>query len=109
MAQAPHGSHFLNRLPPADINLLRSRLKPLDLAQGVVLHEAGDPIRTAYFPHDGVVSLVVPLTEGDTIEAAMVGRAGVVGGSAALTGGTSLCTAIVQLRGHASAIPIEEL
>jgi len=46
-----------------------------------------------------VVSLVIGLASGATVEAAMVGRDGVVGASSALDGKISLGRAIVQLEG----------
>jgi hypothetical protein len=39
-----------------------------------------------YFPYDAIVSLVVTLSTGEMIEAAMVGRDGVIGALAALDG-----------------------
>jgi CRP-like cAMP-binding protein len=39
-----------------------------------VLFEAGDKIDRVYFPHSGIISLVVELAGGETVEAAMIGR-----------------------------------
>jgi hypothetical protein len=50
----------------------------------MALLKAGRTIGRVYFPHAGVVSLVVELTTGEMIEAAMVGREGVVGGLSSL-------------------------
>ena len=44
-----------------------------------MLFEAGDPIGTVYFPTSAIVSLVVALSTGEMVEAAMVGRDGVIG------------------------------
>jgi hypothetical protein len=63
------------------------------------LHEAGNAISTVYFPTGAVISLVVALSTGEMVEAATVGRDGVVGASSALNG--SLSRAIVQLSGPA--------
>ena len=46
------------------------------------------------------MSLVVTLSTGEMIEAAMVGRDGVVGASAALDGKISLSRGIIQLSGE---------
>jgi CRP-like cAMP-binding protein len=72
------------------------------MLQGDLLFEAGDPVNWVYFPHSGVISLVVGLADGQMIEAAMVGRDGVVGGSAALDGKVALNRGIVQIEGDAS-------
>jgi hypothetical protein len=41
-------------------------------------------IGRAYFPHDSVLSLIVFLSDGESIAVGIVGRDGVVGASAAL-------------------------
>ncbi|HJS63187.1 MAG TPA: Crp/Fnr family transcriptional regulator [Pseudolabrys sp.] len=52
-----------------------------------------------YFPYDAIISLVVTLSTGELIEAAMVGRDGVVGAAAALDGRISVSRAVVQISG----------
>jgi hypothetical protein len=64
----------------------------------VVLAENGAEVSEVYFPLSGIVSLVVELREGDMVEAAMVGRDGVVNAAGALDGKVSLNKAIVQAR-----------
>jgi CRP-like cAMP-binding protein len=76
------------------------------MLQGDLLFEAGDPVNWVYFPHSGVISLVVGLADGQMIEAAMVGRDGVVGGSAALDGKVALNRGIVQIEGDASILDV---
>ena len=68
------------------------------LLPSVVRYEAGGKVDAVYFPINAIISLVVGLSTGEMIEAAMVGRDGVVGAAAALDeprpvpGGTSLAT-----------------
>ena len=58
----PHTSNvFLATLAPADIGSLRPHLKTFDRPQGAVLFEVGAAIQQVYFPHSGIVSLVVEL------------------------------------------------
>jgi CRP-like cAMP-binding protein len=102
MAAAQHPNRLLASLPAADFELLRPHLKPFELVHGDLLFDAGDAIRRVYFPHSGVVSLVVSLADGQRIEAAMVGRDSLVGASAALDGGVALNTGLVQVAGTAS-------
>ena len=73
----------------------------------MILFEVGGSIDQVYFPHDGVVSLVVPLVSGETIESAMIGRESVVGGSVGLNGQVSVCKSIVQISGTASVLDTE--
>jgi CRP-like cAMP-binding protein len=105
----PHAANFLlASLPASDIGAIRSHLRTVDLPQGMVLFEVGDPITQVYFPHSGIVSLVVPLESGETIESAMIGRESLVGGSAGLNGQVSVCKAIVQIAGAGSALDTEK-
>ena len=78
---------LLASLSAADLKLLEPHLRPLELRQHKVLWEAGQSVSAVYFPYDAVVSLVVTLSTGEAIEAAMVGRDGVIGALAALDGG----------------------
>lgn len=100
---------FLNALPPADAASLRPHLKTVDLPQGKMLFDVGDTIVHVYFPHSGVVSLVVSLASGETIESAMIGRESLVGGSAGLNGQVSVCKAVVQIAGSASVLEADRL
>jgi CRP-like cAMP-binding protein len=67
---------------------------------------SGDPVTKVYFPYSGIVSLVVELEGGDMVEAAMVGRDGVVNAASALDGRISLCKAIVQMSAFIGAVPV---
>jgi CRP-like cAMP-binding protein len=102
-------NHVLAALPAADFELLRPHLQTIELVQGVVLVAAGDRLPQVIFPHSGVISLVVCLSAGETVEVAMIGRDSVFGGSAALDGGISLTNAIVQHPGTASTLSVERL
>jgi CRP-like cAMP-binding protein len=106
----PHSSNrVLASLAEADLKALLPRLRFVDLPQGMVLFEAGGTISHIYFPHAGVVSLVVELASGEMIEAAMIGREGVVGGLSALDSGLSISRAIVQVVGAASVADVDDV
>ncbi len=108
MAQTPYSANqVLASLAPPDLNFLLPHLRFVDLPQETVLFEAGGTVDRVYFPHGGVVSLVVELTTGDMIEAAMIGREGVVGGLAALDTNISVSRAIVQVAGAGSAVEVD--
>jgi CRP-like cAMP-binding protein len=101
---SPNG--LLASLVPADFELLRPHLKPTELKNETVLYEAGDPVDRVYFPHSGIISLVVELSGGQGIEAAMIGRDSMLGATAALDGQVSLNKAIVQLPGTGEALDV---
>jgi len=107
VAQSPN--MLLNTLPAKTFAAIEPHLKTVELVHGEVLGEAGDSITCVYFPHSGVISLVVELSVGDMIETAMVGRDGALNISSALDGKVSLNKAIVQLAGAASTIDVDQL
>ena len=109
MAAVQHPNRLLAFLPAADFEFLRPHLKPFELVHEDLLFDAGDAVNWVYFPHSGVISLVVDLADGQRIEAAMVGRDSVVGASAALVDKVALNTGIVQVAGTASILDVAML
>jgi CRP-like cAMP-binding protein len=70
----PLDNKLLSALPPAQFNiLLRPYFTTVSLAQGSVLLEAGNEFDQVYFPHTGMISLLVVLKDGKSIETATVG------------------------------------
>jgi CRP-like cAMP-binding protein len=100
---------LLGLFSPSDLKRLEPHLKPARFEQHVVLFEADEQISHVYFPTSAVVSLVVTLSSGDMIEAAMVGCDGVVGGSAALDGKIAPHRGIIQLGGEIIVCDIDAL
>ena len=80
---------FLASVPSRIYDSLQPHLKLVQLQQGTVLFRRGDIIDRVYFPCSGIISLVVELTSGPTIETAMIGRDSVYGGASALNAGIS--------------------
>jgi CRP-like cAMP-binding protein len=107
VAQSPN--QLLASLPAKALAAVQARLKLVELTHGAVLAEAGSPTKRVYFPHSGVISLVVELSVGEMIETAMVGRDGVFNAASALDGKVSLNKGIVQLAGAASVMEVEQL
>jgi CRP-like cAMP-binding protein len=102
-------NRLLSQLSDDNFKLLEPYLKITFFKQHSVLFEAEQEIRHVYFPTSGVVSLVVTLQTGETVEAAMVGSDGVVGASAALDGRISLSRGIIQLSGDIVVCSIDGL
>lgn len=74
---------------PQTIDYLLPHLKVVSLERNQVLYEQGDPVESVYFPIDSVVSSLVIMEDGTTIETLMIGRDGLVGVSAILGTGIS--------------------
>jgi hypothetical protein len=91
-------NHFLACLSLQQ-ELLQSHLKPMELGLGAIFYRAQDTIDRVYFPHTGVVSLVVGLASGQFVEAGMFGRNSAVGGGASLDSAVALNQAIGQVAG----------
>lgn len=106
MAPDNHPNRLLASLTKADFDLVRPHLKPITLAKEAVLFGTGDPVKQVYFPHSGIVSLVIDLASGDMVEAAMIGRDSIVGAASGLDGQVSLNKAIVQLSGAGSTLDV---
>jgi CRP-like cAMP-binding protein len=100
---------LLRLLLPSDLKLLTPHLKSVHFEQQHVLFEAEEKISHVYFSTGAVISLVITLSTGEIIEAAMVGIDGVVGASAALDGKISLSRGIVQLGGEIIVCDIDAL
>jgi CRP-like cAMP-binding protein len=86
------------------LELLQPHLTPVELKHEAILFEAGDRVDRVYFPHSGIISLVVELSGGQIVEAAMIGRDSMLGATSALDGQVSLNKAIIQLPGHGEAL-----
>ena len=113
LAAAASAKHSPNRLLASVADAVYARLKPrmrlVEYELGQVLAETGAPIQDVYFPHTGIISLVVELKVGDMIETAMVGRDGSFNAASALDGKMSLNKAIVQMTGVASVISADDV
>jgi CRP-like cAMP-binding protein len=100
---------LLASLSASDAAALRPYLKSVHLEHEQILFEAGGEMVDIYFPTGAIVSLVVGLSSGEIIEAAMVGKDGVIGASAALGGNIPNNRGIVQLPGTAMMCTVDAL
>lgn len=74
-------NNLLRLLRPADRELLLPKLAPIVVSAGEVLYEPGDDVSFVHFP-DGpaLVSFMVAFEDGNSVECALIGREGAVGG-----------------------------
>jgi CRP-like cAMP-binding protein len=101
-------SRLLKSLPGGFLSAFLDKAERVNLSHAEVLFEARTPERFAYFPTDCMISMVVALENGNTVEAATVGNDGFVGISSFLGMNDADLTAIVQLPGESLRIPTEE-
>jgi CRP-like cAMP-binding protein len=70
---------LLAALPPADRDRLLRRASEVTLDRGDVVYRANGPINHVYFPRTGILSMVVDMEDGGTVEVGTIGREGMVG------------------------------
>lgn len=102
-------NRLLQTLSAADFAITRPHLEVVELLRESLLVEAGEALSHVYFPHSGIVSTVVNLSQGQAVEVAMIGRDGIVGAAEALCDGISLTDAVVLCPGTASAMAVADL
>jgi CRP-like cAMP-binding protein len=105
--RSPNG--FLSALSADDFELIRPHLRTVELPQESVLVEVGEPLKRAFLPHKGVISLVVKLAKGEHVQIAMIGRDSVFGSFSALGDPTALNSAVVMVPGIASTLDVDRL
>ena len=99
-------NRFLQALGSSDFNLLSSHLRTVTLRQDTTLFAPGRPIDRLYFPHTALISMVISLECGGSVETGMVGRDSVAGAPAAFDLPLSFSGAVVQIGGEASVVDV---
>ena len=98
-------NRILLAIPDDEFWTLRPHLEAEALESHAILHEAHEVLHYAHFPNDGLLSLVVVLAEGKTVEAGIVGKEGAVGLPALAGFSRSPLREIVQITGEGLRIP----
>jgi len=106
---APLRNQLLQSLPAAELETLRPHLELTDMVRETVVIEAGARQTRVYLPHSGVISMTVSLSDGHSVEVAIIGRESIFGAAAALGGRLSLTDAVVVLPGTASVLDVAQL
>src|SRR2546429_6883805 len=93
------GNKILLSASHGDYSLLRPHLEYLNLPHHLVIHEAGEKLKYAYFPNRGLISLIVAMKDGKAAETGMVGNEGFTGTPAAVGLGRSMLRVGGQIAG----------
>jgi len=104
--QPPNESRnvLLSKLPREQFESLRPNLQLVDIEPPNVVFEANQPVRHAYFPESGMISVVSVMTDGRTIEIGTIGREGVAGGTLLMDVDQVPYRYFTQLKGRANRI-----
>jgi CRP-like cAMP-binding protein len=98
-------NRLLGALQPDDLSLVHEHLQDCYLDKGKVLQDPEEPIENVYFPHGGMISMLVVLPDGQMVETMTMGREGAIGLSRGIGSRAAVGRAIVQLPGPAARIP----
>jgi CRP-like cAMP-binding protein len=108
-AGKPVSNKILLSISDRDYGLLRPHLEYVSLPNHLVIHEAGGKLEFAYFPNQGLISLVVVMKNGRTAEAGIVGNEGFTGTLAAVGLRRSPFQAVVQITGDGFRVEVGAL
>jgi CRP-like cAMP-binding protein len=101
LAGRPVNNEILLCMSAREFKVIRSHLEYIAMPQHRVLHQPHTGLEFLYFPDHGLISLVVVLKNGKTVEAAIVGREGASGTAIAAGVTRSSLREIVQISGAA--------
>lgn len=107
MVTSDFGRNRILRLLPLDeAEQLGRILEPVTLRFREAIYTTGKPIDYVYFPLTGMASLVMDMEGGQTVEAATIGREGMVGLSAFWGSPKALWRVLSQIAGEALRAPV---
>lgn len=91
---------ILLTIPEDEFIGLRPLLEQVEMPQSRIFYDQGEKIEHAYFPNEGMVSLVVSVNDGRSVEVGITGCEGVVGAPLAFGFESAPMRAIMQLPGR---------
>ena len=102
-------NQLLAALPGKEYKRLLPHLEfvPLPLMQ--VINEQDEPIKYVYFPNDGLISLLVVMTDGTPREVGLIGREGMFGVPVVLGMNAAPTRSLIQLPGSAMRLKAQTL
>lgn len=102
-------NHLLNSLEPAAFERVAKKLTRVRLRPKEVVYKPDEPIHQVFFPENTVICLMTLMSNGDTIEAATVGREGASWISASVGAPSMPCETVVVIEGTALRLATADL
>jgi CRP-like cAMP-binding protein len=102
-------NQLLNSLDRKAFERLEKKLKRVSLRAKEIVYKPNEPIEHVLFPETAVLCQMTLMANGDTIEAATVGREGATWISASVNAPTMPCETVVVIEGTALRLPIADL
>ena len=101
-------NEILRSIPDKEWQVISRKLRPLEMPSHLVLHEPHQASKFLYFAQSGLISLVVFMQDGRTVEAGIVGNEGIVGLPAMMGHSRHPLQEVVQISGAALRIPLPD-
>lgn len=105
LSEALSGNRLLDAVPAYVRGTLLSERRQITLQTQETLYLQHEPVPFVYFPTTAVISLISVMEEGRAIEAAAVGREGMVGIHVFFDGNLAQSNAIAQVPGEIIRVP----
>ena len=105
----PVSNKILLAIPDSEFLAVRGHLKFAELPPHHVLHEPNESLHFVYFPNGGLLSLVVVMESGETVEVGIVGKEGFAGIPSAVGLRRNPFREIVQIAGDGFKIEVDAL
>ena len=102
-------NQLLSSLKPSDFSQVAKRLTRVQLRPKQIVYKPNAPLDYIYFPEDTVLCLLTLMSNGDSIEAATVGREGASWISASVGARSMPCETIAVHEGTALKLAVEDL
>lgn len=100
-------NRLLANLGPAERSIIQGAAEVVELERDAVLFDTGQDVPACYFPAPGaMISLVLFMQDGRTVEVATIGKEGAVGGIVSCGNTPAFARAVVQMPGSALRVPI---
>lgn len=110
VAAAFLGNRLLATLSADERALLEPHMSLLSLEAGSTIMTAGIPVDSSLFPFDSLmISMMVQLRGGRSVEVASIGKEGAVGGIISCGAAPAFTHGVVQIAGPAISVPIHTL
>jgi CRP-like cAMP-binding protein len=105
----PIGNKPLLAVPDEEFRSIRPHLQFVDLPHHLSIQKPHRAVKYAHFPSEGLISLVVELKDGKSVEAGLLGNDGVSGMPAVLGLNRSPLREVVQISGNGFRMRVDAL
>jgi CRP-like cAMP-binding protein len=92
-----------------EFRIIRPHLEFVNLPHHLVLHQPHRTVKFAHFPNEGLISLVVEMNDGKSVEAGLLGNDGASGMPAVLGLSRSPLREVVQISGSGFRVKVTTL